>query len=496
MAGSLAKDPGRLRLVIFILSLLTVAFLLTLINHFWESSRLADNDETIVSESARPEVDSISDGAMPTGDTGSGADTITADTTIANASGAPITVFTGQDSGDSTPPSPGVISGVVSTVDGSPLSGVAVILFRVDGSRDGIIAATGVDGGFYMAPAPGQYKLFFSHPSGDYQSAWYGGYAPGSAAVVTVSSAQEVTIAQSLNRTTAGGSLAGTARDQNGAAVAGVNVFAFLFINRTCLNGPCDALELKGNAVTDSKGAYQVNGLDAGSYKVMFSPAGTDLSVQWYIEQSTHETAKTVVVETGKTVTGVDASLYRGGTISGNITRQGGAPAAYALVDAYDDTGIIVYSGLADASGNYQTAPLPDGNYRIHAATNMPGGWEDEWYSDKQDFASAEAVTVNRYGSTSGINFEIGSKSLPIPDDTGHDKVIIIQEDVGVVAGGEGTAGADAIPASSDASGGEAASQVADQVALPDKYQQDVVSNGSDDHAMVGQVERDDAPLG
>ncbi|MHB1382164.1 MAG: carboxypeptidase-like regulatory domain-containing protein, partial [Thermoleophilia bacterium] len=151
---------------------------------------------------------------------------------------------------------PGAISGVVSSSDAAPLGGASVILFRVDGSPAGASTATGAAGLFRLTVSPGQYKLFFSHPSGDYQSAWYGGYTPGSAAVVTVVSGQEVAIAQALSRTTAGGSLAGTARDQSGAGVAGVNVFAFLFINNTCLTGPCDALELKGNAVTDSKGAY------------------------------------------------------------------------------------------------------------------------------------------------------------------------------------------------------------------------------------------------
>lgn len=481
-----------------LLSSLIVALLLTFLYYACSSKESADSQDTIVSEATAPQFDmsagmaAVAGGASP----GSGGQAAAA----APAGGPGF--FSQTIEGGPGAPAPGTISGTVNSDTSSPLGGIAVYLFLADGSPAGINTVTGASGSFTLPLAPGQYKLFFSDPEGTYQPAWYGGYGPGTAALVSVVSSQETSITQTLSMGTDSGSLAGTARDESGAGIAGVNVFAFLFYENGCGDGSCDSLELKGTATTGADGTYEVKGLIAGSYEVMFSPLGTDFSLQWYREQSTHQTAKTVEVTAGKTTAGIDASLYRGGTISGTITRQGGSPAAYALIDVYDETGIIVYSGLTGAAGLYQTAPLPDGSYRVHAATNMPGGWTEEWYNNKADFASAEPVAVTRAGDTNGIDIEIDDPSSSSPGDSGDDDdVIIIFEETGVVAtdGRAGGVAAEGEAAQSEpvygSDGMAAVSQGADQSVLPDKNQQDVVGDRRDDDAVVGQVEGDDTSL-
>lgn len=490
MASSITKNHGRLGIILLLLSLLTAALLFIFIAYSCDSQQSATDDQTIVTEAALPQVETLASGAISVPATAPPADpgTPTASTAFASQFSA--------DNPSPLPPATGDIAGTVVNDFIQPLSGIAVYLFRVDGSPAGVSTVTGAGGGFDMALAPGQYKLFFADPTGFYQSAWYGGYGPTTAAVVTVISGRQTTVAQSLSPSVTGGSLAGTVRDKGDRrGLAGVNVFAFLYIDGNCLTGSCDTIELRGTAVTDEDGAYSVNGLDAGSYKVMFNPAGTLYSVQWYREQSIHSTAKTVLVLEGKATTGIDASLYWGSTISGTITKQSGGAAAYALVDVYDETGIIIYSGLTDAAGHYRTSRLPDGYYRVHAATNIPGGWTEEWYNDKADFASADPVLVNRSGDITGIDIEIGDQPPANPGTPG-DEVIIFEES-GVVADvPQDTREAGPLPAGDNPSDdGLPFGQRADQMVLPDKNQQDVVSDGSDDQAVVGQVERDDPPL-
>lgn len=514
MAASVSRDPGRLG--IFFLLLLTLAAVLTvfLIDFSCGSEDSAHSDEAIVSEASTPEITNLD------GDSAGGGGSATAGAGAMPGSapaGAPVsltetpspvflTAGTGGTGTGSTPggpvpvpappaPKPGSIAGTVFG-DGGPAGGITVMLFTAAGTPAGMQTTTLGDGTFQFQVAPGQYKLFFSDPSGFYEPAWYGGYGPGSAAVVMVAVDQETAIAQTLSKSTAPGGIAGTVRGPGGKGLAGISVFAFLYQDLECDLTSCPGkIELKGSAMTDDRGEYSVNGLEAGSYKILFSPLGTELTLQWYRDQSTHETAKTVSVGPGRITEGIDANLYAGGTISGTITRDGGAPAAYALVDIYDQAGIIVYSGLTDTTGRYRSSRLPEGVYRVHAATYVSGSWTDEWYSDKKDFASANPVSVTRDSDTGGINIEINARDSKPPGG-----IIIKPPTMNVDAAAAAQVAVDEEPATTqppeDTVSGDSGMPLEEgaDISLPtDEDQQDVVVDGGDDQPALGEVERDEA---
>ncbi|RJQ45676.1 MAG: carboxypeptidase regulatory-like domain-containing protein [Gaiellales bacterium] len=502
MAGSHVKNPGRLGVFLLLLSLLAAMLLVFFIVFSCDPGQSADGDGTIVSEAAAVQEDTLPGAALGPGPgTPPGAPSGPAPATGFGGS-AFLTDQSGESGGAGqptpAPPLPGTVWGAAWSDKSFPLEGIRVTFFLPDGSPAGF-SATVIGGAFSAQVSPGRYKVFFSDPAGVYEPAWYGGYSPGSAAVVTVGEGQAVYIAQVMNKAVSGGSLAGTARDENGAGVSGVNVFAFLFIEVNCLAGPCDAIELKGVGVTGKDGVYQIAGLEAGDYKVMFSPYGTEFALQWFREQSTHATAKTVAVAEGKTASDIDASLYRGGTIGGSITRQGGQPAAYALVDVYDATGIIVSSVVAGADGSYRTKSLPDGSYRVRASANLPDGWAEEWYGGAHDLGSADPVAVTRGGETGGIDIDIGEPAVA-PEAPGDERLIVFDDGDGVTssceASGETECGGGETGGSGEGPSGVAAfGQGADGMVLPDDDQQDVVGDGGDDQPAPGDSESDGPAL-
>ena len=510
MAGIVEKNPGRLGIFLLLFSLLAAMLAVFFISFASDSEQLTGQGETIASQAAVPDVESSpAANVTATGQLPASADAPDPATgnsnTVTPVFAEQVTGNTGGGANPSQPiptPAPGMISGLVLSEESLPLVGVNVSLFLPDGTPAGISATTVPGGSFSIQVDPGQYKLFFSDPAGVYQSDWYGGYGPGSAALVSVDSGQKVAIAQIMHQVVSGSFLTGTVRDEDGAGVAGVNVLAFLFLNVGCANDVCDTIELKGLAVTDGDGVYGIGGLDPGDYKVMFSPQDTALSVQWYREQSTYATAKAVRVEEGKTTADIDARLYLGGTISGTVSKQGGRPAAYTLVDVYDATGIIAYSGITDGNGNYRTSHLPDGDYRVHAATNMPTGWTEEWYSDKHDYASADPVTVSRGVDTSGVDIEIGDPAQ-IPEEPDDGVIIIIFDQPGMIAGlGPTPASADSDARQVDAgaqagegscSGPGTVGERSDDMVLADEDQQDVIGDGSDQQAAASMLESEGA---
>src|SRR5207342_2029586 len=71
-------------------------------------------------------------------------------------------------------------------------------------------------------------------------------------------------------------------------------------------------------------GSYKITGLSAGSYKLQFSGWNTGALDQWYKNAASFETATAVTVATSQDLTGVNATLVKGATISGKVTAPAG----------------------------------------------------------------------------------------------------------------------------------------------------------------------------
>src|SRR4030095_1410782 len=73
-----------------------------------------------------------------------------------------------------------------------------------------------------------------------------------------------------------------------------------------------------------SDGTYKIIGLPAGSYKLKFSGYNTGALDQEHSNAASFETATAITLTTGQDLTGINATLVKGASISGKIAAPAG----------------------------------------------------------------------------------------------------------------------------------------------------------------------------
>ena len=146
-------------------------------------------------------------------------------------------------------------------------------------------------------------------------------------------------------------SISGTVTDDAGAPLENFPVY----VQNTGLAG------FGGNRVqTDAGGVYTISGLLSGNYKVLFNDPSWGLSgansvyvPEYYDNKRDWDTADTVAVIVGAQTDGIDASLERGGSITGTVTNGAGVPLENVYVDASDGSQLGSRYAFTDAAGKY-----------------------------------------------------------------------------------------------------------------------------------------------
>jgi Carboxypeptidase regulatory-like domain/Divergent InlB B-repeat domain len=154
---------------------------------------------------------------------------------------------------------------------------------------------------------------------------------------------------------------------------------------------------------TDLDGSYQIVGMPAGSYKVVFESrsSGVEYATRYYDEKSFEEEAEEIELEAGDEFT-ADATMVRSGAIEGNVTEDG-RPRGFDTVCIYTTEEVEVGCTLAEEDGSYRWEGLPVGSYILELeffeeALQFSGG--------AKTFAEATPVTVE--AETTAIeNFEL-----------------------------------------------------------------------------------------
>lgn len=429
MVNSIVRQPWRLGVILLLLAAIVAGLLIVQISlsgsteTAGDGGTLVEQAGTIGSESADPRPSVFGPGDSANSASGGIEDIsyLAADPGSAfyvgfTGSADPAGSSSGSTLPTGQPSTTGSLSGTVVDVrdpGGSAIPRISVYLSRADGVFTGATAMTGNDGKFiFEGQAPGVYKLYFFDLAGTWKAAWYGAPVAPAGTPISVVSGGDTTIMQGLERAAPeDGSIAGTVTDATGNGLAGVEVLAY-FVDEA--NGI--QLILKGSAVTDADGNYEVTGLPASEsgttggdashaigYKVRYEPPKGNYASQWYDGQQTHETAKLMQVRPGETLAGIDAILTGGGTISGRITLEGGQSASSTLVDIFDETGVIVDTQIAAGDGSYQSDVLAAGIYHLRAIPRS-SEYSMEWYENGQDLTTSTAITVLAGQNTGGID--------------------------------------------------------------------------------------------
>lgn len=283
------------------------------------------------------------------------------------------------------------------TADGNDYEEGDVELWRhgPDGWTD--IAETESDGeGYYEfgGLATGQYAVRFEGRDGLASEWWDDKPTRAQADLVEVTAgATTEDIDAELEH---GTSVSGTVTGPGGAAVRNVSVYAYRMST--------GELESTGDDYTSSNGGYEIEGLAAGSYKLLFLDEESDnpLAPEWWNDRLTPGLADVVTVGTTP-VSGKDAQLIAGARITGEVTDPSG-PAVEAEVTAYrlvDGT----YEEEADtevrANGTYELRGLPAGTYKMR----FDGGstYDDVFYDGASSLATATAFAVGPSETVTGI---------------------------------------------------------------------------------------------
>jgi len=312
----------------------------------------------------------------------------------------------------------GGISGRVTDSPGT--TGIANVNVNINDLNGNWINGTNTDanGDYAINGIPaGDYKVEFNpdNAAGNYLRQWYNDKNSfDSADSVTVTNGQ--TTGGIDAQLADGAAISGRVTDASGTAgIENVEIRLYDSVQN----------HLQQN-YTDSDGYYTIQGISAGSYKIQFRTHTTSgyYVDEWYNDKSTFNSADTLSVTAGQTLTGIDAQLADGGGISGRVTDSTGTQGIANVDVGICDLAQYWLPGIStDSDGYYTLKGLPAGDYKIEFTTNnASGNYSFEWYNDKSSFENADIVGVNVGLITTGIDAQLeegGALSGRVTDSTG-----------------------------------------------------------------------------
>jgi uncharacterized repeat protein (TIGR01451 family) len=338
------------------------------------------------------------------------------DNTPRHGQSAPVEVTAGQTTSgiNFSLEQGGTISGTVTDSQGNPLGGVSIECDAVGSAyshgaetdSNGIYTLTGLPFGTYrlLSPSSGRW----GENDDNWAGKWYyqkDGWDRNQANSVTISlSAPDIadidfTLIQ-------GGSVTGQITDDQGNPLPGANVWADYY----------ESGDRASAARTDENGAYRLQGLEDGLYRVGAEDSGRVR--KYYNDTLRYDQAASVNVTAGQTLGGINIALERGGTISGAVTDKQGNPLGGISVQC--DNVDQPYGGGAEtiSDGTYILTGLPFGTYKVFSPASdrwgeNDGDWTEEWYNQKSGSDQADPVLISS-GSPdlTGVNFTLEQEPL------------------------------------------------------------------------------------
>jgi len=182
------------------------------------------------------------------------------------------------------------------------------------------------------------------------------------------------------------------------------------------------------SALSVAGGKFTVTGLTAGRYQISYERSGTSggatFANRYWPNKPTLAQAQAVTVGTAK-LTGYNATLQQGGTISGILTSKAGLrliPATTVRkVTTYLDgskTG-VEHVIAVDWAGRYTLTGLAAGTYKlsfgdVKATTGLKG----EYYNNATTLAASKPVVLGFAKNVTGIDAELAGEPVLIPSGT------------------------------------------------------------------------------
>lgn len=309
----------------------------------------------------------------------------------------------------------GTLTGVVVGADGRPLVGACVTAIGAPGRAT---TNTRADGRYVLTGLRrGRYLLRYAACASEQQSSWHAAPASqssGPAVVVAPGVKNMPTITLPVVGQPSGGRITATASDTgqirgvvtgNGHPVGGVCVAA------SPRNG------FGQTTTTSANGHYTLRNLPAGRYLVEFVAdffgcrnPGNWLS-QWYKGVTTPfftDKATVVRVAKGKITRGINASLRRGGQISGTVRSKSGRPlkGICVTVEGRVAGGFTLATPRTGKLGRYVAHGLFKGSYVVgfKVGCGSSGNFAPQWWRHASTERAATHIRVSGTRKVSGID--------------------------------------------------------------------------------------------
>jgi hypothetical protein len=183
------------------------------------------------------------------------------------------------------------------------------------------------------------------------------------------------------------GAIHGTVED-DGTPVPGVLVLAYTI---------ADSWLGSASATTDVNGAYDLEGVVPGEYRVYFvPPAASGFAREWFDDSARRSGATVVPLSPGAAVSDIDADLDDEASIAGSVRNAAGQPIEGIQVWAYGPNDVWVGSAAATTAsdGSYELGAMPDGDYRVLFRALPGSGYRSEWYDDAARRRDAVVVSL------------------------------------------------------------------------------------------------------
>ncbi|MCI5196753.1 MAG: carboxypeptidase regulatory-like domain-containing protein [Candidatus Electrothrix sp. AW5] len=247
-------------------------------------------------------------------------------------------------------------------------------------------------------PSGTDYKVKFSSETG-YGEEWYNnksGFCSADSVSVTAPNTTENINA--VLEYPGSSTISGTVTDENGSPLAGVKVS--LYTENTWM--------VFNSTTTAANGTYQFAGVGTGRYKLKLDGGDISYISEWYNDKTEYWNADMVEVTDPANVSGINATLVTGGSISGKVTDSNGNPITWYEIQLHRDHGThrsynIGHYTINSTNGEYTIAGLSSGQYILRF---FSWGFFEKWYGNKSDFdnADAELISVNSPENTPNIN--------------------------------------------------------------------------------------------
>ena len=306
------------------------------------------------------------------------------------------------------------ISGIVRDEAGAPVGNSTVIIEPVSGAGYPTMASTSPDGSYSIVGlTAGEYRVQFTTEWASTSVVgewWDDAKTEGSARLISLDQGQEAADISAV--LSPGGRIAGVVRDGSDNPILGATVSL----------RDADGAWLR-DAWTGTDGAYSFQGLDAGTYGLLFTYVDEHGTLsEWWDNAPDAASADTLEVAAGETVDGVDVVLSaddgsvpetHSASLSGVVRDASGRPLDGVTVSI--DGGASV-GASTDANGVWRIPALPAGEYVVTFSTEVDGELVTQWWGGGADYHSANPIRLLNGEQRIGIDAVFPDSALPVLD--------------------------------------------------------------------------------